>query len=94
MRLDPLHVVGGGARNRLLCQLAADATGRAVVAGPVEATAAGNVLMQALALGHLGSARRGARGRAALVRDRRPTSRGATPAVEDAYARLLRLVGR
>ncbi|HSD25717.1 MAG TPA: rhamnulokinase family protein, partial [Vicinamibacteria bacterium] len=54
-RLEPLHVVGGGSRNRLLCQLAADATGRAVVAGPVEATAAGNLAMQALALGELRS---------------------------------------
>ena len=54
-RLEPLHVVGGGARNRLLCQLTADATGRTVVAGPVEATAAGSVVMQAIALGHVGS---------------------------------------
>jgi len=90
-RLEPLHVVGGGARNRLLCQLAADATGRAVVAGPVEATAAGNVLMQALALGHLGSL--------AEARDvvRRSFEIAAYeprpgPAVEDAYARLLERV--
>ncbi len=54
-RLDPLHIVGGGARNELLCQLAADATGREVVAGPVEATTAGSVIMQAVATGHLQS---------------------------------------
>jgi rhamnulokinase len=54
-RLEPLHVVGGGSRNALLCQLAADATRRTVVAGPAEATAAGNVLMQAMALGRIGS---------------------------------------
>ncbi len=54
-RLNVLHIVGGGSQNRLLCQLAADATQRPVVAGPVEATAAGNVLMQALARGRLGS---------------------------------------
>ena len=92
-RLDPLHVVGGGARNRLLCQLAADATGRAVVAGPVEATAAGNVLMQALALGHLGSlaeARDVVR-RSFEIATYEPRR---DPAVEDAYARLLALVGR
>jgi rhamnulokinase len=48
---DVVHVVGGGARNELLCQLTADATGLPVVAGPVEATALGNVLVQARALG-------------------------------------------
>ena len=50
-----LHVIGGGARNELLCQLTADATGREVLAGPVEATALGNVLVQARATGELGS---------------------------------------
>jgi len=53
--LNSLHVVGGGSRNGLLCQLTADATGIRVLAGPTEATAAGNVLVQALARGHLGS---------------------------------------
>jgi rhamnulokinase len=52
-RLTRLHIVGGGTKNRLLSQMAADATGRQVIAGPVEATAAGNLLVQALALGHL-----------------------------------------
>ncbi len=51
--LKAIHVVGGGSRNRLLCQLTADATGRPVIAGPVEATALGNVLVQAIAAGHL-----------------------------------------
>ena len=45
---SPIHVVGGGCQNRLLCQFAADATQRPVVAGPVEATAMGNVLLQAI----------------------------------------------
>ena len=49
-RLDPIHMVGGGTQNKLLCQFAADATGRMVSAGPVEATAIGNVMMQAMAL--------------------------------------------
>ena len=53
--LQTIHVVGGGSQNRLLCQLTADAAQRLVIAGPVEATAAGNVLMQALARGHIGS---------------------------------------
>ncbi len=54
-RLDPIHIIGGGTQNRLLNQLTADATRRTVVAGPIEATAIGNVLMQAVALGQLQS---------------------------------------
>lgn len=49
--VDAVHIVGGGARNSLLCQLTADACGLPVVAGPVEATALGNALVQARALG-------------------------------------------
>jgi rhamnulokinase len=51
--IETIHVVGGGARNRLLAQMTADATGLEVVAGPVEATAIGNMLGQALALGRV-----------------------------------------
>jgi rhamnulokinase len=54
-----IHVVGGGARNRLLNQMTADSTGRHVLAGPVEATALGNLLAQALSLGILNSHREG-----------------------------------
>ena len=49
--VEVVHVVGGGVRNALLCQLTADACGLPVLAGPVEATALGNVLVQARALG-------------------------------------------
>jgi len=55
-KINRLHIVGGGSRNDLLNQLSADATGRTVIAGPVEATAIGNILIQALALGNLKSA--------------------------------------
>jgi len=51
--VDVVHIVGGGSQNRLLCQLTADATGKRVVAGPVEATALGNVLVQARAAGQV-----------------------------------------
>jgi rhamnulokinase len=54
-RLEKIHVVGGGSQNTLLCQLTADACNRPVLAGPVEATAIGNVLVQALGLSLLGS---------------------------------------
>jgi rhamnulokinase len=49
--IDTIHVVGGGSQNELLCQLTADVTGRTVLAGPVEATAIGNILVQARAQG-------------------------------------------
>ena len=51
--IDVIHVVGGGALNRLLCQATADRSGLPVLAGPVEATALGNVLVQARAAGLL-----------------------------------------
>jgi rhamnulokinase len=47
-RLNVIHIVGGGSRNKLLNQLVANATGRTVLAGPTEATAIGNVLVQAI----------------------------------------------
>jgi rhamnulokinase len=89
-RLEPLHVVGGGSQNELLCQLTADATGREVLAGPVEATAAGSVLMQALALGQLGSVAEGREivGRSFPVRTYEPRP---SPAVDEACAGLRHL---
>lgn len=54
-RASVIHIVGGGTQNTLLCQLTADATGLPVMAGPIEATAVGNILMQAMALGKIGS---------------------------------------
>jgi sugar (pentulose or hexulose) kinase len=52
-QLDCLHVVGGGSQNDLLNQLTADTTGKKVIAGPVEATAIGNILIQARATGQI-----------------------------------------
>jgi rhamnulokinase len=52
-RIHTLHIVGGGSQNKLLNQIAANATGCRVIVGPVEATAIGNVLLQAKAKGHI-----------------------------------------
>jgi rhamnulokinase len=51
--VDVVHIVGGGSQNDLLCRLTADAVGVPVLAGPVEATALGNVIVQARAHGAL-----------------------------------------
>ena len=53
--IEILHIVGGGIRNELLCQFAANAIGKKVIAGPIEATATGNILMQAKAAGQIKS---------------------------------------
>jgi rhamnulokinase len=88
-----VHIVGGGARNRLLCQMTADATGRTVLAGPAEATALGNLVVQAMAahrLGSLGEARE-------LIARSFPADEyiPATSAPwEEAYARFCELVRR
>jgi len=53
--IDVLHIVGGGIQNELLCQFAANAIGKKVITGPIEATASGNILMQAKAAGQIQS---------------------------------------
>ena len=62
---DKIHIVGGGTQNKLLNQFAADATGTTVVTGPVEATVVGNVIMQAVGLGHIKDLEEGRR----IIRD-------------------------
>jgi len=52
-RIETIHIVGGGSRNQVLNQFVADCTGRVVVAGPGEATAIGNILVQAMGAGEL-----------------------------------------
>src|SRR5690606_10316579 len=54
-RIAVIHVVGGGSKNELLNQFTANACGRPVIAGPTEATALGNVLLQARAAGDIGT---------------------------------------
>ncbi len=58
-RLEVIHIIGGGSRNKLLNQFTADATQRLVMAGPAEATAIGNILMQTLASGYIASLQEG-----------------------------------
>ena len=53
--IDVLHIVGGGLQNELLCQFTADAIGKKVITGPVEATASGNIITQAMACGQIKS---------------------------------------
>jgi rhamnulokinase len=91
-RSTVIHVIGGGAQNVLLNQFTADATGRTVMAGPVEATALGNVLVQAVAGGHLASLEEGRElvRRSYPVRTFEPCE---TEPWEEAYERYLRLRG-
>ncbi len=88
--LPTIHIFGGGSQNRLLNQFTADATGRTVVAGPVEATAIGNALVQAIALGYIADLTEGR----ALVRHSFPVTTCEprdTAAWDKAYDRYLRL---
>jgi len=88
-----IHIIGGGSKNGLLNQLTADATSKPVVAGPVEATAIGNILVQAVATGHLASLTEGSE----LVRRSFPVTNyePSHPAAwDDAYETYLGLVER
>jgi rhamnulokinase len=90
-RLTSVRIVGGGSQNRLLNQFTADACGRVVVTGPVEAAALGNVMMQAVATGHLKDV---TEGRAAIARSIEQEEFTPRPSAgwDDAYARFLRLI--
>jgi len=86
-----LHIVGGGSKNQLLNQFTADATQRTVLAGPSECTGLGNVIVQAIALGHLSSLDAARES----VRESFPTMRykpADTSTWDEAYARFLSLV--
>jgi rhamnulokinase len=83
---EVIHIVGGGTQNELLNQMTANATGRPVIAGPVEATVIGNALVQLIALGELkdmGEARQ----LAAQVEVLKRYEPQASSAWEDAYQR-------
>ncbi len=87
-----IHIVGGGAQNHQLCQATADACGRPVLAGPVEATALGNLLVQAMAAGAIGSlaqARQVVR-QSVTLDHYEPRE---TAAWDEAYGRFLKLLG-
>ncbi len=90
-RLDTIHIVGGGTKNRQLCQAAADACGRRVVVGPIEATALGNLMMQAVAAGDVASIAeaREVIGRSFPVDEYQPHD---TAAWDEAYAKFLRIL--
>ena len=91
VRAEVVHIVGGGAANPLLCQLTADLTGRLVLAGPVEATAVGNLLIQARAAGELSSLAEMRQ----VVRDSLPPRRfepRSSAATDAAYHRFLTLL--
>src|SRR5262249_36742448 len=75
-----IHVVGGGSQNELLCRLTADCCNRPVLAGPVEATAIGNVMVQAIGLGVLGSLSEAPAGWPAAASSASATSRTPTTA--------------
>jgi rhamnulokinase len=87
---EVIHVVGGGARNGLLCQMTADTTRRPVIAGPGEATTLGNVAVQAIATGQLGSIEE-ARGLIKRSSELTYYEPSASRAWDHAYARFLEI---
>ena len=91
-KIDTLHIVGGGIRNKLLCQAAANATGCRVVTGPIEATAIGNVMMQAVASGDVA----GIAEARAVIRDSFDVAEylpQESALWDDAYERFVKIVG-
>jgi len=87
-----MHIVGGGTQNRLLNQFSANAIGRRVVTGPVEATAIGNILMQMLAVGQISSLSEGREvvKRSFPVEEYLPQN---TEAWDEVYPQFLKLLG-
>ena len=86
-RFENIRIVGGGCLNALLCQMTADACNRIVVSGPAEASAFGNVMLQAIATGHISNIRAG---RAAIAESTQCISYfpQRTELWDEAYSRL------
>ena len=92
-KISTIHVVGGGCRNELLNQMTADACGRPVVAGPIEATAIGNILVQAMATGAVKSLAEARQivARSFEVKSYEPREKAEW---DEAYARYLNILGK
>ena len=91
-RIETIYIVGGGSKNALLNRFVAEATGRTVVAGPAEATAVGNLLVQAMGAGEI----EGLEGLRAVVRNsfelERIEASDAAPEWDRAYEKYLKIV--
>ncbi|MBN1632393.1 MAG: rhamnulokinase [Thermoleophilia bacterium] len=87
--IGSVQVVGGGSRNELLCQLTADITRREIIAGPAEASALGNILMQAAALGYISGEKEMREVARASVSVRRYLPRTGTGEADEMYQRFL-----
>lgn len=92
-RFDVLHLLGGGTKDGFLCQLAADSLGIPVVAGPVEATALGNILIQLIALGEIESYEQGREiiAKGEKVKTYEPL---ADARLEEAYERFVEIINK
>ena len=90
--MEKIHMTGGGVKNELLCQMITNATGLPLVGGPIEATGIGNIMMQAIASGHIGSV---AEGREVVARSFEMVSfqPGERQGWDEAYERYKKLKG-
>jgi rhamnulokinase len=90
-KAEVVHIIGGGSRNALLCQMTADCTGRRVIAGPAEATALGNAIVQLVALGEFKDVAEArtllSKGEGMVTYEPRNTA-----AWDDAYERFLKIL--
>ena len=90
-KAEVVHIIGGGSRNALLCQMTADCTGRVVIAGPAEATALGNAIVQLVALGEFKDVAEArtllSKGEGMITYEPRNTA-----AWDDAYGRFLKVL--